>query len=181
MWTYSLHSLEGNQPPSDLEYTLFALPSRLGGLGTRIPSKAADGQLESFILVTSSLMDYILSQDREHGNEIIAEQLQSKATVTKLNREKSTKEAKDLHDHLLDSLQRAVDLAREKCASTWLAVLPFTDHGFILHKSAFHDGTALRYCWSPFKLPYKCDMWKWDDCGAWYFLCKGRLPHNKAK
>ncbi len=74
-----------------------------------------------------------------------------------LNREKSVSDANDLYDHLLVPLQRAVDPAREKGASTWLTVLPFTEHGFSLHKSAFHNAIALRYGWSPPKIPYKCD------------------------
>ena len=97
--------------------------SRGLGLGLRIPS------------------------DRGYGYEIIAEQLRSKATISKLN------EANDLYGHLPHSLQRAVDHAKEKGASSWLTVLPLSDHGFALHKSAFHDATALRYGWSPPKLP----------------------------
>ena len=136
---------------------LYALHTRLGGLGIRIPSKAAHDELKSSLLVTSSLKEHILSQNREYGHKITAKQLQSKTTISNLNREKSTREAYDLYNQLPDSLQRAVILAREKGASTWLTVLPLTNHGFALHKSAFHDAMALRYGWSPPKLPYKCD------------------------
>ena len=87
----------------------------------------------------------------------MAEQLQNKATISRLNRERSVREINDLYNQLPDSLQRAVDLAKEKGASTWLTVLPLTDHGFALHKSAFHDALALRYGWIPSKLPSKCD------------------------
>ena len=31
------------------------------------------------------------------------------------------------------------------------------EHGFSLHKAAFHDTTALRYGWYPSNLPSKCD------------------------
>ena len=54
-------------------------------------------------------------------------------------------------------MQRAVDLAKEKGSSTWLTALPLTDHGFTLHKSAFHDGMALRYGWTQPNLPTKCE------------------------
>ena len=37
-----------------------------------------------------------------------------------------------------------------------LTVLPLTEHGFSLHRSAFQDALALRYGWSPSKLPSKC-------------------------
>ena len=144
-------------PPSDLECALFALPALLGGLGIRIPSETAASELKSSLLVSSSLKDDILDQDREYGNNIITDQLQNRAAINRLNRERSVRDADDLYSQLSDSLQRAVNLAKEKGASTWLTVLPLTDHGFALHKSAFHDTLALRYGWTPSKLPSKCD------------------------
>ena len=152
-----LSALTGRPPPSNLDCALFALPARLGGLGIRIPSKTVDSELQSSLLITSSLKDHILDQDREYGYDIVAEQLQNKATISRLNRERSVREINDLYSQLPDSLQRAVDLAKEKGASAWLTVLPLTDHGFALHKSAFHDALALRYGWIPSKLPSKCD------------------------
>ncbi len=101
-----------------------------------------------------------------------------------LNREKSVSDANDLYNHLPVPLQRAEDLAREKGASTWLTVLPFTEHGFSLHKSAFHNTMALRYVWSPPKIPYKY------DCGSGMTLehalscAKGGFPtlrHNEIR
>ena len=101
-----------------------------------------------------------------------------------INRGRSVREADDLYSQLSDSLQRAVNLAKEKGASTWLTVLPLTDHGFALHKSAFHDALALRYGWTPSKLPSKC------DCGNSFTVehalscARGRLPtirHNEIR
>ncbi len=74
----------------------FALPARPGGLGIRIPSKAAESEFQSSLLVTSPLKDHILSQNSEYSYETIAEQLQCKATISKLNREKSVNDANDL-------------------------------------------------------------------------------------
>ena len=102
-----------------------------------------DRELQSSLLVTSSLKDHILNQDREYGHNIITDQLQKKATINRLNRGRSVREADDLYSQLPDSLQRAVNLAKEKGASTWLTVLPLTDHGFALHKSM---------------MPWPCDM-----------------------
>ena len=101
-----------------------------------------------------------------------------------INRGRSVREADDLYSQLSDSLQRAVNLAKEKGASTWLTVLPLTDHGFALHKSTFHDALALRYGWTPSKLPSKC------DCGNSFTVeyalscARGRLPtirHNEIR
>ena len=42
--------------------------------------------------------------------------------------------------------------------SLYLAYRPtLTEHGFTLHKSAFHDALALRYGWTPSRLPSKCE------------------------
>ena len=151
-----LPALTGRPPPSDLECALFALPARLGGLGIRIPSKIADNELHSSLLITLPLNNQILDHKREYSYEIIAEQQHNKASTRIKNRERSAREADVLYDQLPFSLQRAVDFARERGASTWLTVLPLTDHGFTLHRSDFHDAMALRYGWTPTKLPSKC-------------------------
>jgi len=54
------------------------------------------------------------------------------------------------------SLQKAVTLAQEKGASSWLTALPVAEHGFSLHKTAFLDALALRYGWMPICAPFHC-------------------------
>ena len=49
-----------------------------------------------------------------------------------------------------------MDLYSEKGASSWLSVLPISDHGFALHKGAFHDAMCLRYNRQPSHLPSHC-------------------------
>jgi hypothetical protein len=78
--TKLIPTLTGRPPPSDLECALFALPARMGGLGVTIPFKQADQEYLSSLLVTSALQDHILSQDEAYGYEVIAKQLESKAT-----------------------------------------------------------------------------------------------------
>ncbi len=56
-------ALTGRPPPNDIQCKLFALPARLGGLGISIPSVVAEEELQSSLLVTSTLSDHILSQD----------------------------------------------------------------------------------------------------------------------
>jgi len=155
--TQLLPTITGRLTPNDLECTLFALPARHGGLEIRIPSKNANKELQSSQLVTYSLIFHILEENQEYGYEAITDQLQSKATIRNQNRELSSKEADNLYSHLPAQLQKAVDLAKEKGASTWLTALPLKEHSFSLHKAAFHDAMALRYGWSPSNLPSKCD------------------------
>ena len=147
--TKLIPTLIGRPSPSDLECTLFALPARLGGLGITIPSKQADQEHQSSLLITSALQDHIISQDEDYG-----------LCYRQQNKKKSSKDACDLTDHLPENLQRSLNLAGERGSSTWLTVMPLTEHGFALHKGAFHDTLALRYGWTPDRLPPKC------VCGA---------------
>ena len=48
---------------------------------------------------------------------------------------------------LPDKTQRAVDLACEKGASSWLTVIPLKDMDFDLNKWEFRDAVRLRYDW----------------------------------
>ena len=82
--------------------------------------------------------------------------MQHKATIRKPNKERSSLEEEELYSQLPAELQRAVNLAKEKGASSWLTVLPLIEHGFSLHKLAFHDALVLRYGWTPSKQPMKC-------------------------
>ena len=139
-----------------MQCTLFALPKRLGGLRISIPSRAAADELQSSLLVTSTLRDHILSQDPQYGPDIISKQLELKKSVRERNHAKSLAEANQISETLPNQLQSALDLAKEKGASTWLTALPLAEHGFTLHKGAFRDALALRYGWTPADMPSKC-------------------------
>ena len=82
-------------------------------------------------------------------------QLDAKKRVSCEARERTSSEF-EIYINMTTSLQRAVDLAREKGSSTWLTVLPLTEHGFALHKGAFYDALALRYGWSPPEILTMC-------------------------
>ena len=182
--TKLISALTGRPPPNDLEHTLFALPARMGGLGITIPSKQADQEHQSSQLVTSVLQDHILMQDETYSFEVIAEQLDSKTTVRNINKENCSKATSDLMELLPDSLQRSMKLVSEKGSSTWLTVLPLSEHGFALHKRAFQDSLVLRYGWTLDNLPSKC------SCGVSFSVehalsCpKGGFPsirHNEIR
>ena len=53
-------------------------------------------------------------------------------------------------------MQLAMDLSKEKGASSWLTALPLEEHGFTLHKQAFRDALSLRYGWLPLHVPSNC-------------------------
>ena len=58
---------------------------------------------------------------------------------------KQTAEAALLRENLSTDLQKSMDFGNEKSASSWLGVLPRTEHRFDLHKGAFQDALSLHY------------------------------------
>lgn len=149
-------ALTGRPPPGELERSLLALPARMGGLGIGIPSESAINEYQASQQVTATLCDHIISQDLAYCYVIVTKQLEAKAQVSHDIKERKTSEFNDIYEHLSSQLQRAVDLATEKGSSSWLTTLPLEEHGFALHKRAFHDALALRYGWSPSEMPSKC-------------------------
>ena len=83
--------------------------------------------------------------------------LRDTQNVRRLNNHENTSKAMELNQLLPDTLQRAMDLASEKGASSWLTALPLSEHGFTLHKGAFQDALALRYGWNPTNTSSNCD------------------------
>ena len=81
-----LPALTDRPIPNDQEWALFAIPVWHGGLEIRIPSKNAERELQSSLLVTSPLVSRILEQSQEYGYEVIVDQLQSRATIRNKNK-----------------------------------------------------------------------------------------------
>lgn len=71
-----------------------------------------------------------------------------------------TQAVSTLREEVPPALSKAMDLASQPGASSWLTSLPIKEHGFCLHKGAFVDAMALRYGWAPTKTPTHC------ACGA---------------
>ena len=148
--------LTGREAPNDLERCLFALPARLGGLNLTNPLSFSNIQHQDSLKITKSLVDLILFQSTEYPYEVLTDQITVKNGI-KSSRKKLSKEAADeLRNALPSLLQRAMDLSREKGASSWLTVLPLEEHHFSLHKQAFRDALALRYGWLPSQVPSNC-------------------------
>ncbi len=95
--------------------------------------------------VPPKLNEHILNQCGTYSYDIICDQLNLKANLSKENRERYKEDDDQLRGKLPPSLIKAMTLAMEKGASSWLAVLPLAEHGFALHKSAFHDALAGKY------------------------------------
>ena len=108
------------------------------------------------MVVTAPLRTLIHSQDNKYPIEALEEQISAKSVIRWERQERSTADADSLKEVLTPSLKKAMTLAREKGASSWLTTLPIKEHGFCLHKGAFADALALRYGWPPDHMPTNC-------------------------
>ncbi len=177
-------ALMGRPPPNNLETTLHALPASLGGLGISIPSKKAKREFRSSLAICGPLIDGIQLQDHAYRLETLDTQLAQKKDVRRLNNHENKSKATELNQLLPDTLQRAMDLASEKGASSWLTALPLSEHGFTLHKGAFQDALALRYGWNPTNTPTNCDCGKAFSTEHALSCAKGGFPtirHNEIR
>ena len=148
--------LTGQCSPNDSVRDLLGLPARLGGMGLVNPTKISSAQHKASASISDPLKDRILAQNREYPPDCIDAQVNAKLAAQKLQRESSKAAASTLRDSISGSLQRAMDLAQEKGASSWLTSLPLEEFGFTLHKGAFRDAIALRYGWQPSYSPSNC-------------------------
>ena len=102
----------------------------------------------------------LITQQHNHQLPPLSKATQEQASIILgIRREKRKQQAvsmQQLQPQLPAPLQRAVSLAQEKGASSWLSARPVEEHGFALHKSAFRDALSLRYGWRPAKLPSSC-------------------------
>ena len=134
--TKLIPALTGRSPPNDIERKLLALPSRLGGIGLVDPTETSAMEYSSSLRVAAPLIHLILAQDPRYPFEALEEQIMAKTEIRREKSEQQSEAAKLLKSTLPRSLQRAVDLAQEKGASSWLTVLP-DGYGFLPPQKCF--------------------------------------------
>jgi len=149
-------ALTGRAPPSDSDRELLALPARLGGLGLVNPTSLPSSEFQASISISAPLKDLILQQKSGYSVECLEAQVKAKTTAKKIKSDKAKSSAASLRASTSTQSQRAMDLAQEKGASSWLSTLPLDEFGFTLHKGAFRDAIALRYGWQPLHTPITC-------------------------
>ena len=131
-------------PPGDTDRKILALPIRLSGLGVVNPTKLSTSKLLASINTSAPLRDLILNQSHEYSMDCPKHKSTPRKDTHKRNHDNAKTSATTLRT-ISNSLQRAMDLAQEKGASS----LPLEEFCFILHKSAFRDAIALLYGWQP--------------------------------
>ena len=177
-------SLTGRSPPNDQERDLLGLPPRLGGLGITNPTMLSSSEFEASKSISAPLSNLIEEQRLEYPYECIEAQITAKKAVHQQRRTNAKVSASVIRGNVPAPLQRAMDLALEKGASSWLTSLPLKEFDLVLHKGAFRDAIALRYGWLPKNIPTHC------SCGANFTIehalsCpKGGFPimrHNEVR
>ncbi len=151
---------------SPLEREVMELPARNGGLGIPNPTKTAENNFEDSKTITRHISELIITQEWKCPDDNKTKEAKSKVVHRKREREKS--QLQELKKQLTPNpknfpeppLSKALDLANQKGASSWLTALPLQETNFVLNKEEFRDALALRYGWRPKHLPQKC------ACGA---------------
>jgi hypothetical protein len=81
-------------------------------------------------IITAPLRKLLHDQSESLPYQTICDQIEAKNEVKKQTREAQTVKSSNLSSVLPAPLKRAVDIAKEKGASSWLSTLPIAEHGF---------------------------------------------------
>ena len=120
------------------------------------PKELAQEEYRNSRSATGPLVQAISEQKRGQMHEHLAEAANIRNDL-KVQKRKHQKERADImRDQASNNMKLAVDLAKEKGASSWLSVLPIEEFDFFLHKGAFQDAIALRYGWQLQNLQSVC-------------------------
>ena len=113
------------------------MPIRLGGISVLNPVVSAPKEFEASKRITENLKSLILSQEQNLENYNL------KSLETAIESQKVTREIEligkvsDVIKSLNQKTGKAVKLAQEKGASSWLTALPLQSMGYVLNKEQF--------------------------------------------
>ena len=134
-------------------------------------------------VISEPLVEAILQQS-EYSYSCFTDQVAAKKAIRDQKNFLIEHAVESLKSALLPARRRAMELASKKGASSWLTTLPIEEFGFCLHKGAFADALALRYGWTPSRIPVSC------VCGSSFtvdhvlFCPRGGFPilrHNEIR
>ena len=150
---------------SEHEKVLLSLPARMGGMGIRDPTEAAQcaytTSRDSTTTVSASIKGKAEFSVQTHNEKLAG-------AHAKLRGEQKTSDEAKLNAALkpMDAKKkRAIKRAVEGKTSNWLTVLPVARHHFDLSPTEFRDALTLRYHRPSLRMPAQC-----DGCGATFSL-----------
>ena len=142
------------------ERRMFALPTRLGGLGIEILPEVADQLYSNSRKVTEPLKNSICGREKMDESHTDAELSRLSREVKNDNKEMHRRRAEGVYKEVTANGRKALSSAEQKGSFSLLSTLPVEENGFALHKGAFRDAIALRYRWQPTEMPSLCDCSK---------------------
>ncbi len=147
---------------NDLEMELLTLPAAYGGMSFDDPVIDSSRKHSDSVQCTANLTSLIRKGEAQLPRTNDPDRA-TKAAVIRRHRMSLKTTADAVQARLPEPQRRAMELAREKGASSTLTTIPVVEHGFFFDvKSDFHDHVHLRYCWPIDNLPSAC------PCGARY-------------
>ena len=127
-------ALTGREACSAAKRDLLALPVRLGRMGLLNPTSESTQAFEASKRITASLVALIVVQD-PHKTVQRTDSQKINICVKKGRRKLQEQQAQDIRGRVNQQLQHSIELAQEKGSSSWLTswltVLPMTEHGFL--------------------------------------------------
>jgi hypothetical protein len=169
---------------SATEREIIKLPVRLGGLGIPNPVETADREYRCSKEITGPLVKLILEQELSLDNLDRSEVENIKAKLMAEKEAELEQQYKVLCSKVNSRTKRAMMLAREKGASSWLNALPLKALSYTLNKQEFRDGIAMRYGWAIHDIPTLCACGSKNsvshtlDCKKGGFVC---MRHNALR
>ena len=172
-----LPKVTGRTTITDPERKILGLPARLGGIGIPNPVDTAEQNYDTSRKVTRELTAAIRNQEQDLSHFDEAQALKDKKKVIQEKREAEQFQAEKIKREIIEAerreglqarrsrnkppdLVKAMEMASEKGASSWLTHLPSSRYDFVLPKRDFRDAMAIRYGWKPNDIPPTC------ACGA---------------
>ena len=114
-------------------------------------------------MVTQDLKEVIINQEKDLLN-CNPDAVNLKIASSKVGKEKRFQnEFNEIKLLVNEKLKRSLDFATEKGSGAWLTALPIQSLGFVLNKSEFRDGIALRYGWKIPNTPFHCRCGEKND------------------
>ena len=130
------------------------MPIREGGLGLRTLSDNADQSYHSSSKITRCLVEKIISQSEDLPDPE-TEVKDRKQIITQV-KQMETIRSTNIKNRQEPALQRVLQQASEKGASSWLGAVPIATQGFDLNKGEFQDSLRVRYLIDLENLPSIC-------------------------
>jgi hypothetical protein len=166
-----LPALLGGRLLNAEERVLFSLPGRKGGMSLENPTSSCDRKYKASLKITEALSKLILQQDlKQTVND--KDQRTVKISIKKEIDNQTNEHTAHVQETLSPDMRRAVLIAQEKGASSFITALPLKRYGFSLTKNEFRDAVFLRYMWPLPNLPSRC------VCGSPFSVDHSQICHT---